>query len=201
MPQTTMTANATMKAQVDPAFSETHVANRAAGDVCLVFHARSFSSGHSLAQYNHVRRERGRDPEADVERLLQEFERRITDDTGTIYRVFLYGRSRPADTWVGWLVFERISDGTAVLDRRRDHAAERTGGRLLGNGTHRRLLRRRARASSEAAQTFAPPLPRRRRRCRRFVHAAPTTGEPRARGARVLHAPPREASADADDLR
>jgi len=47
-----------------------------------------------------------------VERLLQEFERRITDDTGTIYRVFLYGQSRPADTWVGWLVFERISDGT-----------------------------------------------------------------------------------------
>ena len=47
-----------------------------------------------------------------MERLLQEFERRITDNTGTIYRVFLYGRSRPADTWVGWLVFERISDGT-----------------------------------------------------------------------------------------
>ena len=46
-----------------------------------------------------------------MERLLQEFERRITDDTGTIYRVFLYGRSRPADTWVGWLAFERISDG------------------------------------------------------------------------------------------
>ena len=46
-----------------------------------------------------------------MERLLQEFERRITDDQGTIYRVFLFGRSRPADTWVGWLVFERISDG------------------------------------------------------------------------------------------
>ena len=46
-----------------------------------------------------------------MERLLQEFERRITDNTGTIYRVFLYGQSRPADTWVGWLAFERISDG------------------------------------------------------------------------------------------
>ncbi|HEV7242679.1 MAG TPA: hypothetical protein VGQ36_25850 [Thermoanaerobaculia bacterium] len=46
-----------------------------------------------------------------MERLLQEFERRITDDRGTTYRVFLYGLSRPADTWVGWLAFERISDG------------------------------------------------------------------------------------------
>ena len=46
-----------------------------------------------------------------MERLLQEFERRITDDSGTIYRIFLYGRSRPADTWIGWLVFERLSDG------------------------------------------------------------------------------------------
>jgi hypothetical protein len=46
-----------------------------------------------------------------VERLLQEFERTITDAAGATYRVFLWGRSRPADTWQGWLVFERLTDG------------------------------------------------------------------------------------------
>ena len=46
-----------------------------------------------------------------MERLLQEFERPITDTAGTLYRVFLYGRSRPGDTWQGWLVFERTTDG------------------------------------------------------------------------------------------
>lgn len=28
-----------------------------------------------------------------------------------LYRVFLFGRSRPRDTWQGWLVFERTTDG------------------------------------------------------------------------------------------
>ena len=46
-----------------------------------------------------------------MERLLQEFDKPVTDAGGVLYRVFLYGRSRPADTWQGWLVFERISDG------------------------------------------------------------------------------------------
>jgi len=46
-----------------------------------------------------------------MEQLLQEFETPVVDTAGTIYRVFLYGRSRPADTWQGWLVFERVSDG------------------------------------------------------------------------------------------
>ena len=46
-----------------------------------------------------------------MERLLQQFEKPITDDTGALYRVFVYGRSRPSDTWQGWLVFERTSDG------------------------------------------------------------------------------------------
>jgi hypothetical protein len=46
-----------------------------------------------------------------MEQLLQEFETPVADSAGTIYRVFLYGRSRPADTWQGWLVFERTTDG------------------------------------------------------------------------------------------
>ena len=45
-----------------------------------------------------------------MERLLQ-FERPITDTTGTIYNVSVYGRSRPSDTWQGLLVFERTTDG------------------------------------------------------------------------------------------
>lgn len=46
-----------------------------------------------------------------MERLLQEFERPVRDAGGILYRVFLYGRSRPGDTWQGWLVFERTTDG------------------------------------------------------------------------------------------
>lgn len=45
-----------------------------------------------------------------MDQLLQEFERPIANTAG-LYRVFLYGRSRPADTWQGWLVFERVADG------------------------------------------------------------------------------------------
>ena len=45
-----------------------------------------------------------------MERLLQ-FERLITDTTGTTYNIYVYGRSRPSDTWQGWLVFERTTDG------------------------------------------------------------------------------------------
>lgn len=46
-----------------------------------------------------------------MERLLQEFEAPIRDAAGLLYRVFVYGRSRPGDTWQGWLVFERATDG------------------------------------------------------------------------------------------
>ena len=46
-----------------------------------------------------------------MERLLQEFEQPVRDTGGILYRVYLYGRSRPADTWQGWLVFERTTDG------------------------------------------------------------------------------------------
>ncbi|HYU25699.1 MAG TPA: hypothetical protein VEO74_10880 [Thermoanaerobaculia bacterium] len=46
-----------------------------------------------------------------MEQLLQQFEKPITDRGEASYTVYLYGRSRPADTWQGWLVFERASDG------------------------------------------------------------------------------------------
>jgi len=40
-----------------------------------------------------------------MDELLQQFEQAIDG-----YNVYLYGRSRPGDTWQGWLVFERRSD-------------------------------------------------------------------------------------------
>ncbi|MFL6245835.1 MAG: hypothetical protein ACJ74H_07410 [Thermoanaerobaculia bacterium] len=46
-----------------------------------------------------------------MERLLQQFEQPITDSGGTTYNVYVYGRSRPGDTWQGWLEFERMTDG------------------------------------------------------------------------------------------
>jgi hypothetical protein len=46
-----------------------------------------------------------------MERLLQEFEQQVRDRSGERYKVLLYGRSRPRDTWQGWLVFERLGDG------------------------------------------------------------------------------------------
>jgi hypothetical protein len=46
-----------------------------------------------------------------VERLLQQFEKPIRDSGGATYNVYVYGRSRPSDTWQGWLVFERLTDG------------------------------------------------------------------------------------------
>jgi hypothetical protein len=50
-------------------------------------------------------------PSRGMDQLLQQFEQPVTDRGGASYAVFLYGRSRPADTWQGWLVFERASDG------------------------------------------------------------------------------------------
>ena len=46
-----------------------------------------------------------------MERLLQQFEQPIEDSAGTTYNVSVHGRSRPGDTWQGWLVFERATDG------------------------------------------------------------------------------------------
>ncbi len=45
-----------------------------------------------------------------MDQLLQQFEQAVTDTAGVTYRVYVYGRSRPADTWQGWLVFERSAD-------------------------------------------------------------------------------------------
>ncbi len=42
--------------------------------------------------------------------LLQEFERQLTGSDGERYAILLYGRSRPEDTWQGWLVFVRQRD-------------------------------------------------------------------------------------------
>jgi hypothetical protein len=47
-----------------------------------------------------------------MDRLLQQFEQPIVDRNGDLYDVFLYGRSRPGDTWQGWLVFQRRGDLT-----------------------------------------------------------------------------------------
>lgn len=45
-----------------------------------------------------------------MDELLQVFEKPVAEAAG-LYTVSLYGRSRPADTWQAWLVFERVSDG------------------------------------------------------------------------------------------
>jgi hypothetical protein len=45
-----------------------------------------------------------------MQTLLQEFERNLIGSDGEEYVVLLYGRSRPGDTWQGWLVFVRQRD-------------------------------------------------------------------------------------------
>ena len=45
-----------------------------------------------------------------MEKLLQEFEHTVTDASGAVYKIFAYARSRPGDTWQGFLVFE-TADG------------------------------------------------------------------------------------------
>ena len=45
-----------------------------------------------------------------METLFQQFERPMQDSGGNTYLVFVQGRSRPHDTWEGWLVFERQRD-------------------------------------------------------------------------------------------
>ncbi|MFP5245903.1 MAG: hypothetical protein ACLGH0_04340, partial [Thermoanaerobaculia bacterium] len=45
-----------------------------------------------------------------MDELLQQFDAPVRDRDGELYTVFLYGRSRPGDTWEGWLVFERGRD-------------------------------------------------------------------------------------------
>lgn len=46
-----------------------------------------------------------------MEQLLKTFRDPVADKDGNHYRVYLYGLSRPADTWAGWLVFERLPNG------------------------------------------------------------------------------------------
>jgi hypothetical protein len=45
-----------------------------------------------------------------MDTLFQQFERPMLDGGGDTYLVFVQGRSRPHDTWEGWLVFERLRD-------------------------------------------------------------------------------------------
>jgi len=45
-----------------------------------------------------------------MDTLFQQFERPITDASRDTYLIFVQGRSRPHDTWEGWLVFERQRD-------------------------------------------------------------------------------------------
>jgi hypothetical protein len=51
-----------------------------------------------------------------MEQLLQQFEKPIVDKSGVSYTVFLYGRTRPGDTWQGWLVFERFDGKRFATD-------------------------------------------------------------------------------------
>src|ERR1051326_5317680 len=46
-----------------------------------------------------------------MDEILQQFEQPVIDESGDRHRGYLYGRSRPGDTWQGWLVFERQNDG------------------------------------------------------------------------------------------
>jgi len=45
-----------------------------------------------------------------MDTLFQQFEKPMRDSSGDTYLVFVQGRSRPHDTWEGWLVFERQRD-------------------------------------------------------------------------------------------
>ena len=45
-----------------------------------------------------------------MDTLFQQFERPMRDAGGDTYLIFVQGRSRPHDTWEGWLVFERQRD-------------------------------------------------------------------------------------------
>jgi len=45
-----------------------------------------------------------------MDEILQHFDVPIRDSNDDLYGIYLYGRSRPNDTWQGWLVFERRRD-------------------------------------------------------------------------------------------
>jgi len=49
-----------------------------------------------------------------MDTIVDEFEQPVSDSSGETYRVALAGRSRPHDTWQGWLVFIRRRDGRRV---------------------------------------------------------------------------------------
>jgi hypothetical protein len=46
-----------------------------------------------------------------MEHRLQQFEAPVTGRDGETYTAYLHARSRPSNTWQGWLEFERLSDG------------------------------------------------------------------------------------------
>src|ERR1051326_4255766 len=46
-----------------------------------------------------------------MDEILQQFEQPVIDESGERYAVYLYGRSRPGDTWQGWLCSERQTAG------------------------------------------------------------------------------------------
>src|ERR1051326_7696162 len=52
-----------------------------------------------------------------MDEILQQFEQPVIDESGERYAVYLYSRSRPGDTWQGWLVFERQNDGRRYATR------------------------------------------------------------------------------------
>ena len=51
-----------------------------------------------------------------MDTLLQTFDAPFTGPEGELYDVQLYGRSRPGDTWQGWIVFARRDGTTYATD-------------------------------------------------------------------------------------
>ncbi len=47
----------------------------------------------------------------ETDTLIKEMDARVADRSGQTYRVFLYGKDRPGETWQGRLVFESELDG------------------------------------------------------------------------------------------
>ena len=98
-----------------------------------------------------------------METLFQQFERPMLDGAGDTYLVFVQGRSRPHDTWEGWLVFERQRDSrrfsTPVETTQPDENAVLYWASGLSN-TYLQGARERALSVSIAPRSMAeaPPL-------------------------------------------
>jgi hypothetical protein len=98
-----------------------------------------------------------------MDRLLQQFEQPVVDRDGEIYDVFLYGRSRPGDTWQGWLVFQRRMDfarfATAVETTQPNAEAVLYWATGLSNAYFEGALDRAKRPPQEIEVTPVVPLP------------------------------------------